>query len=55
MILPGNRVQFKDRVGDGYWIVVDVTGDGAIVLRRELDKKGHQLIAAENEQLALWP
>lgn len=55
MIRPGDKVRFKDRVDDGHWVVVDVTGDGDIVLRREPDKRGKQLISATGEQLRLWP
>lgn len=54
MIRPSDRVKFKDREGDGFWVVVDITGDGDIVLRREHDRKGENLIAAEKEQLTLW-
>lgn len=54
MIQPSDRVKFSDRAGDGAWIVVDVTGDGMIILRRSHDEEGKEMIAATEEQLTLW-
>jgi hypothetical protein len=43
MVQPGDRVQY-----DGAeWVVVDVTGDGAAILRKPDDETGENLVAVE--------
>lgn len=50
MIKPGDSVNLKGE----QWVVVDITGDGAAVLRRPDDDFGYTLESREVEDLTLW-